>query len=180
MPRQGSVKCRTGVVFVDAALRSVEPWEGKDRDGWWKDSPNCLCSGRIRAERERLWKFDDIRGASSASSAISSVASGASSAASSAIEPSGEAEGTLASECGAIDAIMSGEPDADPAGTAAKLEEIKAKISTPDAELVGHLAEAYQGAAANPHDPALHEQVQSSATELGQACHSATTSAKPN
>jgi hypothetical protein len=75
---------------------------------------------------------------------------------------------------------MSGEPDADPAGTAAKLEEIKAKISTPDAELVGHLAEAYQGAAANPHDPALHEQVQSSATELGQACHSATTSAKPN
>jgi hypothetical protein len=47
---------------------------------------------------------------------------------------------------------MMGTPDADPAGTAAQLEAIKAKITTPDAELVENLAAAYTAIAANPAD----------------------------
>jgi hypothetical protein len=67
-----------------------------------------------------------------------------------------------------------------PAATAAKLAEIKAKISTPDAELVGNTADAYKEIAANPNDPAAHEQLKSSAGALGAGCQSATTTAKPN
>lgn len=113
---------------------------------------------------------------SSASSAASSVVSSASSAISSAAAP----EGSLASQCTDIDSIMMGNPDADPAGTAAKLEEIKTKISTPDADLVGNVAAAYTEIAANPNDPAAQEKLKSSASALGAGCESATTTAKPN
>lgn len=114
------------------------------------------------------------------SSTTSEGGSSASSAVSSATEPSGEAEGSLASVCGEIDTIMMGEPDADPAGTAAKLEEIKAKVSTHDADLIEHLAEAYKAIAETPHDPAVQEELKSSSTALGTSCHATTSTAKPN
>jgi hypothetical protein len=75
---------------------------------------------------------------------------------------------------------MMGSPDADPAATAEKLDEIKAKISTAEAELVGNTADAYKAIAANPNDPAAQEQLKSSAGALGAGCQSATTTAKPN
>ncbi len=118
--------------------------------------------------------------ASSASSAMSSAGSAASSIASSAVAQPAAADGTLATVCGEIDSVMMGEPDADPAGTAATLEAIATKISTPDAELVENLADAYTDIAASPDDPAVQEELKSSASALGAGCELATTTATPN
>jgi len=114
---------------------------------------------------------------SSASSAASSAASAASSAASSATSAiaAAAAEGTLASVCTEIDGIMMGKPDADPAGTAAQLEAIQAKVDTPDADLIGNLAAAYTAVAANPTDTEAQGKVSTSASALGAGCESATT-----
>ena len=116
--------------------------------------------------------------ASSAETVASSAASVASSAVSSATEAAA-AQGTLASVCSEIDAVMLDEPDADPAGTAAKLEAIKAKISTPDAELVESVAAAYTAIAASPNDAAVQAELQTSASALGAGCESATATAGP-
>lgn len=122
---------------------------------------------------------------SSASSAASSVASSASSAASSAVSSAtsavaAPAEGTLASVCTEIDAVMMGNPDADPAGTAQQLEAIKAKITTPDAELVENVAAAYSAIAADPSDVAAQDTLSTSASALGAGCQSATGTPGPN
>lgn len=68
-----------------------------------------------------------------------------------------------------------GKPDADPAGTAQKLEEIQAKITTPDADLVGNLAAAYTAIAANPSDTGAQGKLSTSASALGAGCELATT-----
>lgn len=73
-----------------------------------------------------------------------------------------------------------GTPDADPAGTAKQLEAIKDKITTPDAELVGNLADAYTAIAANPTDPEAESKVSTSASALGAGCQSATGTPTPN
>lgn len=73
-----------------------------------------------------------------------------------------------------------GNPDADPAGTAAQLEAVAAKISTDDAQLVDDVAAAYTEIAATPNDPAAQEKLRSSSSALGAGCESATTTAKPN
>ena len=82
---------------------------------------------------------------------------------------------------------MLGNPDADAAGTAKKLEDIKAEVTTPDADLIGALAAAYQAVADNPAVPADQPQGQQMATTLsdsakalGAACQSATTAPGPN
>jgi hypothetical protein len=69
---------------------------------------------------------------------------------------------------------MMGTPDADPAGTAAQLEAIKAKITTPDAELVENLAAAYTAIAANPADTEVQNKVSTTASALGAGCQTAT------
>lgn len=114
---------------------------------------------------------------SAVSSAASSVSSAASSAASSAVASSAEA-GSLAAACPEIDALMMGNPDADPAGTAKQLEAIKATVTTPDADLIEALAAAYTEIAANPNAPT--EALSSSAKALGAACQTATTAPTPN
>lgn len=118
--------------------------------------------------------------ASSASSAMSSAGSAASSIASSAAAQPAAADGTLASVCSEIDSVMMAEPDADPAGTAATLGAIATRISTPDAELVENLADAYTDIAASPDDPAVQEELKTSASALGAGCELATTTATPN
>jgi hypothetical protein len=127
---------------------------------------------------------------SSASSAVSSASSAASSAVSSATSamaaPASAAAGSLAASCSQIDAVMEANPDADAAGTAKKLEEIKAGVTTPDADLIGALAAAYQAIADNPNVPAadpageaMATAVSGSAKALGAACQSATTAPTP-
>ena len=129
--------------------------------------------------------------ASSASSAVSSASSAVSSAASSAASPAGAptraAAGTLAAACSQIDEVMLGNPDADPAGTAKKLDDIKAKVTTPDADLIGALAAAYQAIADNPNVAAdqpegkqMASTLSDSAKAMGAACQSATTAPGPN
>lgn len=126
--------------------------------------------------------------ASSAASAASSVASSAASAASSAVSgATAPAAGTLAASCSQIDAVMEGNPDSDPAGTAKKLEDIKASVTTPDADLIEALAAAYTAIAGNPGVGAdtptgqqLTGALKSSATALGAACQMATTAPRPN
>ncbi|MGI9164669.1 MAG: hypothetical protein ACR2JI_17360 [Mycobacterium sp.] len=113
--------------------------------------------------------------ASSAASAASSVASSATSAIAAAA-----AEGTLASVCTEIDGVMMGKPDADPAGTAAQLEAIKAKVSTPDADLIENVAAAYSAIAADPADTEAQSKLSTSATALGAGCQTATTVPGPN
>lgn len=114
---------------------------------------------------------------SSASSAASSAASAASSVASSATSAiaAAAAEGSLASVCTEIDGVMMGSPDADPAGTAKALEAIKAKVTTPDADLLENVAAAYTALAANPNDADAQAKLQSSAKALGAGCEMATT-----
>lgn len=73
-----------------------------------------------------------------------------------------------------------GEPDADPAATAKALEAIAPKVTTPDADLIGNLADAYTAIAANPADPEAQSKLQSSAKALGAGCEMATTAPKPN
>ena len=124
----------------------------------------------------------------SASSAASSVASSAASAASSAVSAATEpAAGSLAASCPQIDAVMEGNPDSDPAGTAKKLEDIKASVTTPEAGLIEALAAAYSAIAGSPGvgaDTAAGQQLTSalttSATALGAACQAATTAPRPN
>ena len=90
------------------------------------------------------------------------------------------AEGTLASVCTEIDGVMLGQPDANPAATAKQLEDIKAKVTTPDADLIGNVADAYTAIAANPADTEAQGKLQSSAKALGAGCEMATTAPKPN
>ena len=90
------------------------------------------------------------------------------------------ADGTLASVCTEIDGVMLGQPDADPAATAKQLEAIKAKVTTPDADLLENLAAAYTAIAANPNDTEAQSKLQSSAKALGAGCEMATTAPKPN
>ena len=126
--------------------------------------------------------------ASSAASAASSVASSAASAASSAVDAAtAPAAGTLAASCSQIDAVMEGNPDADPAGTAERLEDIKAEVTTPDADLIEALAAAYTAIAGSPGvgaDTAAGQQLTNaltnSAKALGAACQLATTAPRPN
>lgn len=73
-----------------------------------------------------------------------------------------------------------GTPDANPTDTAAQLEAIKAKITTPDAELVGNLADAYTAIAANPTDTEVQNKVSTAASALGAGCQSATGTPVPN
>ena len=82
---------------------------------------------------------------------------------------------------------MLGNPDADPAGTAKKLDDIKAKVTTPDADLIGALAAAYQAIADNPNVAAdqpegkqMASTLSDSAKAMGAACQSATTAPGPN
>lgn len=119
--------------------------------------------------------------ASSAASAVESAASGAASAA------AAPAAGTLAASCSQIDAVMEGNPDSDPAGTAKKLEDIKAEVTTPDADLIEALAAAYTAIAGSPGvgaDTAAGQQLTNalttSAQALGAACQMATTAPRPN
>lgn len=109
---------------------------------------------------------------SSSSSVASSAASSAESSASAAA--AAPAEGTLASVCTEIDTIMLGNPDADPAGTAQRLEAIKAKVTTPDADLVENVAAAYSAIAANPTDTEVQGNLSTASSALGAGCQSAT------
>ena len=68
-----------------------------------------------------------------------------------------------------------GSPDADPAGTAAQLEDIKAKVTTPDADLLENVAAAYTAIAANPSDTGAQGKLSTSASALGAGCELATT-----
>ncbi|MGV0990797.1 MAG: hypothetical protein ACOYB7_00955 [Mycobacterium sp.] len=113
--------------------------------------------------------------ASSASSATTASATSVSESASAAASPE---PGTLAAACPQLDALMGGNPDADPAGTAKKLEDIKAEVTTPDADLIEALATAYTVIAGNPS--VAPDQLSASATALGAACQSATTAPRPN
>ena len=81
---------------------------------------------------------------------------------------------------------MLGNPDADAAGTAKKLNDIKAKVTTPDADLIGALAAAYQAIADNPNVPAdqpegkqMASALSDSSKAMGAACQSATTAPGP-
>ncbi len=119
-----------------------------------------------------------------ASSAGSAAGSAASSVASSAADA---ADGTLAAACPDIDAIMMGDPDADPAGTAQKLDEIKTRVTTPDADLIDAVAAAYADIANNPtvaaDDPAGQQMMTTlsdASRALGGACQSATSAPRPN
>lgn len=114
--------------------------------------------------------------ASSASSAMSSASSAASSEASAAMP----AEGTLASVCGEIDAIMLGNPDANPGATAKLLEAIKPRITTPDADLVENVAAAYTAIAADPNDTEAQGKLSTASAALGAGCQSATGTPGPN
>jgi hypothetical protein len=76
--------------------------------------------------------------------------------------------------CTEIDKIMLGDPDADPAGTAQKLEAIKANITTPDADLVENVAAAYSAIAANPSDAAVQNNLSTASSALGAGCQTAT------
>ncbi len=117
--------------------------------------------------------------ASSAASAGSSVASSAASAATSAASSAASAvaaAGSLGASCSQIDAVMEASPDADPAGTAKKLEEIKAGVTTSDADLIEALASAYSAVAGVPNPtPEQSAAVGDSAKALGAACQTATT-----
>ncbi|MCB0932715.1 MAG: hypothetical protein KDB71_12550 [Mycobacterium sp.] len=122
---------------------------------------------------------------SSASSSSSTSSSSAPSSADASTSASTEATanataeaGTLAAVCTQIDAVMEGEPDADPAGTAKKLEDIKAEVTTTDADLIEALAAAYGAIAENPSAPT--QPVADSAKALGAACQNATTAPQPN
>ena len=97
------------------------------------------------------------------------------------------ADGTLAAACPDIDAIMMGDPDADPAGTAQKLDEIKARVTTPDADLIDAVAAAYADIANNPTvaaDEPAGQQMMTTLSDasraLGGACQSATSAPRPN
>ncbi len=123
---------------------------------------------------------------STTASPASSVSESAS-ASTSGSAPTAAAEGTLAASCSQIDAVMEASPDVDAAGTARKLEDIKTQVTTPDAELIGALAAAYQAVADNPDVSAdqpegqqLATTLSESATALGAACQSATTAPVPN
>ncbi|WP_328359894.1 hypothetical protein OG976_07315 [Mycobacterium sp. NBC_00419] len=114
---------------------------------------------------------------SSTTSASASTTSSAAESTSASAAATAEA-GTLAAACSQIDAVMSDNPDADPAGTAKKLEDIKAEVTTPDADLIEALVTAYTAIAENPAGPA--DDVYNSSKALGAACESATTAPKPN
>lgn len=130
-------------------------------------------------------------GGSSTSTTSSSSASASSTASASesmsASTPASAAAGSLAASCSQIDAVMEADPDSDAAGTAAKLEGIKAQVTSPDADLIGALATAYQAIADNPDVSADQPEGQQMATTLsesakalGAACQSATTAPRPN
>ncbi|WP_167098626.1 hypothetical protein [Mycobacterium sp. DL592] len=112
---------------------------------------------------------------SSASSASSTTSVSATTSASAAATAQA---GTLAAACSQIDAVMGNNPDADPAGTAKKLEDIKAEVTTPDADIIEALVVAYTAIAQNPAGSA--DDVYNSSKALGAACESATTAPKPN
>lgn len=67
-----------------------------------------------------------------------------------------------------------GDPDSNPAATAQQLEAIKAKITTPDAELVENVAAAYTALAANPEDKEAQGKLSTASSALGAGCQSAT------
>jgi len=106
-------------------------------------------------------------------STSTSPASPPASAASMAV-PAAAADGTLGSVCEEIDAVMLADPDADPAGTAQQLEAIKAKITTPDADLVESVAAAYSALAVDPDDTEALDSLSTAASALGAGCQSAT------
>jgi len=111
--------------------------------------------------------------ATQSSSAAPATQSSAEASASAAAEP-----GTLAAACPQIDAVMGANPDADPAGTAKKLEDIQAQVTTPDADVIGALAAAYAAIAVDPNGPV--QELSDSARALGAACETATTAPRPN
>ena len=111
-------------------------------------------------------------------SSASSTASESSVAAPSTSASATAEAGTLAAACSKIDAVMEANPDADPAGTAMKLEDIKAEVTTPDADLIEALAAAYTATAADPSGSV--ETLSNAAKSLGAACQSATTAPRPN
>jgi hypothetical protein len=120
-------------------------------------------------------------GSSSTSSTVSSSSSSSTSSANASTSASATASaeaGTLAAACSQIDAVMGDNPDADPAGTAKKLEDIRAQVTTPDADLIEAVAAAYTAIGENPNGPA--EQLYDSSKALGAACQSATTAPHPN
>ncbi len=117
-------------------------------------------------------------GGSSTSSTASSASSSSASASTSASATAAAESGTLAAVCSQIDTVMGDNPDADPAGTAKKLEDIKAEVTTPDADLIEAVAAAYTAIAEDPNGPA--EQLYDSSKALGAACQSATTAPQPN
>ena len=76
---------------------------------------------------------------------------------------------------------MGGNPDADPAGTAKKLEDIKTAVPAPDADLIEAVAAAYNAIAAEPNVPLdqpagqqMAAAVTNSTKALGAACAKAT------
>ena len=113
-------------------------------------------------------------------STTSTMTSTMTSSMSSSMSPTAAAGGTLASVCTDIDAIMMGTPDSDPAGTSEKLEAIKARVSTPDADLIENVAAAYAALAANPNDTEAQAKLATSSTALGAGCELATTAPGPN
>lgn len=126
-------------------------------------------------------------GGSSTSTTASSASSESAPASASSPAPAGAAAGSLAASCSKLDAVMEANPDADPAGTAAKLTEIMAGVTTPDADLIGALVDAYTAiadnpgvAAGSPEGQAMADALSSSAKSLGAACQSATTSPAPS
>ena len=123
-------------------------------------------------------------GGSSTSTTASSTSAAATT---SAAAPAGPEAGSLAAVCPDIDTVMGANPDSDPAATAAKLDEIRAKVTTPDGDLIAALADAYAAIAANPNVAAgtpggeeLVSTLSSSAQDLGAACQAATTAPVPN
>ena len=122
----------------------------------------------------------------SSTSTTSSASESASASTSASAEATAEV-GTLAMACSQIDAVMEANPDDDAAGTAQQLEDIKVMVTTPDADLIGALASAYQAVADNPDVLAdapegqqMTTTLSESAMALGAACQSATTTPVPN
>jgi hypothetical protein len=119
--------------------------------------------------------------------AIGATVSGCGSSSTSAPPTSEAASGTLADACPEIDAVMGGDPDSDPAGTAQKLDQIKAGVTTSDADLIGALATAYADIATNPNVAADQPDGQQMMTALsdasqalGAACQNPTGAPRPN
>ena len=123
----------------------------------------------------------------SRTSTTSSPASSATATATASSAAAGATAGSLAAACPEIDAVMNADPDSDATGTARKLAAIKAKVTGPDADLIGALEAAYQTAADNANIPGdspeatkITDAVTNTAKALGTACRSTSTTAHAN